>query len=204
MTNPESTDGFIVSFIKKFNPYILIALPCVVAEFVGTITAFSGSFLVSKYLLQFPDEQINFSSSVRFIILGVEILYMGSSLIFLWPVFLAHQKKDSATLADRKRARSRVYNFPPFLIISVWSVNTMEHVILYFIKPESIPVGPFLATALIVTLVSAMVVFYSADFLNRFVLIPHYFPDGNIQVTKKKFMFHPSSFDLETLFLSAE
>ena len=185
MTDQKTNDNLVLSFIKKYNPYILIALPCIVAEFVGGVTAFAGGSLISKYLLQFPDDAMSLSVSIKIVLLFLEILYMGATLIFLWPVFSAHHKKDSATAYSMLRARNRVYNFPAFLIISVWSVNILEHSIFYFIKPETIPTGPFLVTGLIATVVSAIVVYYSSDFLNRFVLIPHYFPDGKIEVSRK-------------------
>ncbi len=173
------------SLILKYHPILLIAFPCILAEILGALTLFAGKYLISEYLLQYPTSSFQMPLLGKFLLVSLEILYIGANIYFLLPVFIAHKGGTFLPNKDLSNAKTRVYNFPAFLILSIWTINCLDNLVLYFFKPDFFTVLPFLFTATISTILTAVFVFYSSEFLNRFLLIPYWFSDSKIKVDWK-------------------
>lgn len=173
------------SFLIKYNPYILLSFPGLLAEMLGILTLFSGKYLITEYLLQISTDNYEISFIGKMFLLSLEIIYIGINIFFLYPVFSVHRNPLGSSPKKIAIAKARIYNFPPFLIIAIWSLNIMENSIFYFFKPAFYSTMPFIFTAVISTLLTVIFIYYSAEYLNRFILIPHWFSDGKIKVSWK-------------------
>ncbi len=117
--------------------------------------------------------------------LFLEVIYILSNIYFLLPVFQAHKNGKISQNNRLIVARTRIFNFPPFVIASIWTLNIAENTILYFFKPDFFTTLPFLFTAIVSTVLTAVFVYYATEFFNRFLLIPYWFSDGKIKVSWK-------------------
>jgi class 3 adenylate cyclase len=172
-------------FLIKYNPYILIALPCLVAEILNVTTAASGKYLISEYLLKIQVESYQMPEMGVVLFSLLEITYVLVCVYFLLPVFKVHDKQYVASVKEVTRAQTRVYNFPAFLIMSIWIESLFQDSILFYFKPDFFTLYPFLLTSLVSTVVTVIVIYYISEFLNRFIFIPHWFPEGKIKVSWK-------------------
>jgi len=173
------------SLFLKYYPFLLVIFPCLLAELLGALTVFSGKYLIAEYLLRLPERSMEMSRLEISLIIILEITYVTSSLLFLLPIFKVYKNLNTTDTDLLLKAKTRIYNFPAFLIISVWILNVLEHCLFLFLKPEFVKTIPFSFIALVSTIVTAVIIYYSCEFLNRFVLIPHWFPDGKIKVKWK-------------------
>jgi class 3 adenylate cyclase len=173
------------SLILKYHPILLIAFPCVLAEILGTLTLFAGKYLISEYLLQYPVVNFQMPLLGKILLVALELLYVSTNIYFLLPLFSVFKNGTFLPGKDLSVAKTRVYNFPAFLILTVWAINCLDNLVLYLFKPDFFTTLPFLFTAIISTILTAVFVYYSSEFLNRFLLIPYWFSDSKIKVNWK-------------------
>ncbi len=186
------------SFLKlkqlliKYNPYVLVVFPCFLSDLLEFTTALSGKFLIFQYLLQVPVES-NQMPKIGIIIYSLlKLAYFFVSIYFLWPVFKVNKIPNSHSIREILEAQTRIFNFPIFITGIVFIESLLQYSILLFFRPTFLSFYPFLFIALVSTFVTFVLAYYFCDFLNRFVFIPHWFPNGSLTVSWK---FHvPSLF----------
>lgn len=173
------------SFFLKYHPFFLILLPCLLAEVIAGLTFFAGKVLIADYL--FREDDLNFGQAdYEALLIGfIEISYLSLGVIFLWPTLKRNVRDMTASTSELFRAKTRIYNFPSFMIVSVWTLGFVQHGFFLIMEPNFEHKFAYVFVATLSTIVSAIVIFYSTEFLNRFLLIPHWFPDGKIKVRWK-------------------
>ena len=180
---PEIIHGIISSrfssFMLSHSAWVMLGVPCLVAEMIGVSLFFSGEFLIDKYLLQ----QVKLRGIPVFIFIPAQVVYIAINSLFLLPVFnyWNHERKSINISPElQAAARNRVYNYPVFLIGStyfVWASGAIVYSILYY---SDLLLAELIA-GLLSTVLNAILVYYSAELLNRFFFIPHFYADGKVK-----------------------
>ncbi len=178
--------GRFADFIRSHGPFVLLAIPCVLSELIGYLAQEMGHQMIGVYLLQRPELSLQMKHSFFFIMPVIGCAYWAANVYFLFPLFRANsrQRKNleiSSVLL--LRARTRLYNFPLFLIGATYFVWIAGIAVVYFSMSNIFPHGALLATGMLSTVLNAIIVYYITDLVNRFYLFPHWFPDGNIRVS---------------------
>lgn len=174
--------GKIADFVRGHGPFVMWLLPCLFAEVLGALVGgLLGTKLVHGYLLGREDV---LHAPLWFWGIG-EFLYWAVIGAFLFPVMRAHRdrkREGRGNVHLLRRARSRIYNYPSFLIFVTyanWMLGTLGF---YLLLPAQAGVGVLVALAFLTTMLNAILVYYAADFLNRNYIVPDYFPDGQFSV----------------------
>ncbi|HMX57964.1 MAG TPA: adenylate/guanylate cyclase domain-containing protein [Leptospiraceae bacterium] len=175
-----------MEFLRRHCPYVLFSIPLIVSEVTALICNTAFGALIGSYLLGQPGI---YDASAASIVLGLlEVSSFVLSFVFLYPVFIASSRRkrgEEVPASLLKQARTRIYNFPPFLIMLIWGVSFLEFLVT-ILSPELRKFGhfiPFVSYVLVAVSINAIVIYYLADSLNRFVFFPDWFPDGNFDVT---------------------
>lgn len=173
------------SFILRRCPYVLLAIPMLVSEVVAGLCNTAFGALIGQYMLNQP---AFYTADITGIILGLmEVSSFVFSYIFLRPVFRAQKLRNlQQTVPDAllKQARTRIYNFPPFLILLILAISGLEFGVT-ILSPDLDKYGPFVSFVtyvVVAVLINTVVIYYLADTLNRFFFFPDWFADGNFDV----------------------
>ncbi len=176
--------GAVADFIRRHNPWVMLAIPCVGYEIIGSVWDFLGRWLINDYLLQEPTPP-----SPLPVIIVTYILYTAAHYLYLRPVFRANglrSKGEDVEPVLLLRARNRVYNFPVVLIMSTYGTFALSFGFVMLVAPEAREIFIVIGVSwLLVTMLNAILLYYLADILNRFYFIPHWFPDGRVRVSYK-------------------
>ena len=174
--------GRSADFIRGHAPYVMWLLPCALAEVLGALVGgLLGTRVIHGYLL--GREAIT-HGPVWFWAVG-ETIYWLIIGAFLMPVMRAHRARrrgEKPTAPTMRRARSRIYNFPAFLIIVTYANWLLGMLGFHMLMPPRPGLGVVVALAFLTTMLNAVLVYYAADFLNRAYLVPDWFPDGRFVV----------------------
>lgn len=174
------------AFILRRCPYVLLAIPMLVSEVVAGLCNTAFGALIGQYMLHQP---AFYEAGVTSIVLGLmEVSSFVISYFFLRPVFRAQKLRISNQTVPEKlmgQARTRIYNFPPFLILLILTISFLEfgYTVL---SPDLHRYGPFVSFVtyvVVAVLINTVVIYYLADTLNRFFFFPDWFKDGNFDVT---------------------
>ncbi len=173
--------GRLADFVRAHAPFVMWFLPCTFGEVLGAVVGgLLGSRLVHGYLLQKGE----LSHAPLILVVAGEFLYWGAVGVYLLPVMRAHLLTRAGRQVPaplHRKARNRIYNYPPFLILVTYGSWFLAMVALHFL----LPVGRSLVVmmlAFLTTMLNAILVYYAADFLNRNYIVPHWFPDGKFPV----------------------
>ncbi len=182
----ESTGDSLRLWIVRHTAFVLLAIPVVISELVGAAGDYAGRSLITDYLLRRNPDLHRLPEWFIPLLLSLQILYCVGNVVFLLPVFRVQQRMkiggpldDAALLA----ARTRIYNFPPWLIGSTWITWAAGHAILVLFGRGDMPAAPIIVYSLISVILNAVIVYYAADLLIRSVLNPVWFPDGKFHVS---------------------
>ncbi|GAB4436419.1 MAG: hypothetical protein OHK0011_19540 [Turneriella sp.] len=154
----------------------------------GAALLIAGDLVIGRYLLKLPPWKID--HGLEFLLDGFFALVCA---FFLRPVFRAQQRYNECRKAGQPFAdaallqtcRNRIFNYPLVLIAATYLCWTINISVFYFMNRDTAPLGPVMAIGLITSVINAVLCYYATETLTRFYLIPHWFPDGKITVTRR-------------------
>lgn len=165
------------------SAYVLVAVPMLVSEVVGAAGDAAGRYLISDYLLRVEGVRESIPVWLFPLLVALQAVYFLGSLIYLWPVIRVQGKFRSHPVSNLDQARTRLYNYPPFLIVSTWVTWAAGHMLFAIWGRGTIPVAPVIVYAFISVILNAVIAYYAADLIIRSVFNPYWFPDGRFEVS---------------------
>lgn len=185
--------GF-TNLVTRYSGWVLFLVPAFVFEVIGLTLLWAGDHLIGRYLLKMPPWNMNFLLTI-----AVDMGFNLICLLYLLPVLrfqkYYHENREKpfsgSDAIQLQRARNRIFNYPLILIGATYLIWACNMAIFYAQNRDVAPAGPTIAIGLITTVLTAVLCYYTTDLLTRFFLIPYWFPDGKITVTRRLF-FKPT------------
>lgn len=174
--------------MQQRTAWVLLLVPTLIFFGIGAALLIAGDLVIGRYLLQLPPWKMD--HGLEFLLDGFFALVCA---FFLRPVFRAQQRyyecrKAGQPFADAallQTCRNRIFNYPLVLIAATYLCWTINISVFYFMNRDTAPLGPVIAIGLITSVINAVLCYYATETLTRFYLIPHWFPDGKITVTRR-------------------
>lgn len=175
-------------WVHRYSGLILLFFPIFLVEIIGSFLVVGADELIVQYLLQAKALPISIGFAVFF-----ESGFILISIWYLYPVIQFQKeyfqkvysnqfsKTDALTDERLQKVQSRIYNFPLFLIPIIYSIWFCEIGFQFFMNIDQ-PFFVIFVAGLIANILTAVITYYTVDMIIRFLLIPYWFPTGEIKV----------------------